>query len=371
MGAQEKSRLQKMTKQLNDVRHDYIRYANCWEDADILLEGLDVKAGDKVLSVGSAGDNSFSILVKNPSLVVAVDINAVQLNLIELKRAAFINLNYSEFLEFLGFAKSDQRLNYFVALKDSLSQEVSDYWEEHLDQIEKGIIYEGKFEKYFHLFKSYVLPLIHTKKRIETLFTPKSAEEHRVFYTKKWNNFRWRLLFKVFFSKFVMGRFGRDPKFLNEVKVTVSEFIFNKAETHLISTACIENYYLKFILTGTFGDHLPHYARKENFELIKTRLDKLVTHQGLAEEAFEKFGQFDAFNLSNIFEYMDDSVFSAVSKGLNEMGTAGARYAYWNLMVPRKIAMVVGGVQHVEELSTSLSKKDKGFFYGQFLVDKK
>jgi S-adenosylmethionine-diacylglycerol 3-amino-3-carboxypropyl transferase len=52
-----------MEKQLQKVRHDYLRYANCWEDADILLAGLDIKTGDLVLSIGSAGDNSFSLLV--------------------------------------------------------------------------------------------------------------------------------------------------------------------------------------------------------------------------------------------------------------------------------------------------------------------
>jgi S-adenosylmethionine-diacylglycerol 3-amino-3-carboxypropyl transferase len=360
-----------MTKQLNDVRHDYIRYANCWEDADILLEGLDVNEEEKVLSIGSAGDNSFSILVKNPSLVVAVDINAVQLNLIELKRAAFKNLTYSQFLEFLGFTNSDQRLNYYAELKSSLNPEAVMYWDEHVDQLEQGIIYEGKFEKYFQLFKAKVLPLIHTKKRISTLFETKQEEEHRVFYTQKWNNVRWRLLFKVFFSKFVMGRFGRDPKFLNEVKVTVSEFIFKKAETHLSSTNCMGNYYLKFILTGKFGKELPHYAREENFELIKSRLDKLVTFEGLAEQACEKFGYFDAFNLSNIFEYMDESTFSTVVNGLNEMGNPKARYAYWNLMVPRSLSNVVEGMVYQKELSDRLSATDKGFFYSQFLVNKK
>jgi S-adenosylmethionine-diacylglycerol 3-amino-3-carboxypropyl transferase len=30
---------------------DLIRYAQCWEDADILLEALDIQAGDTCLSI--------------------------------------------------------------------------------------------------------------------------------------------------------------------------------------------------------------------------------------------------------------------------------------------------------------------------------
>ena len=88
-----------MKEQLKNVKHDYIRYANCWEDPDVLLEALDVQENDKVLSIGSAGDNSFSLLSKNPKLVVAVDINPIQLNLIELKKAVFSSNNrFTRFL---------------------------------------------------------------------------------------------------------------------------------------------------------------------------------------------------------------------------------------------------------------------------------
>ena len=69
-----------LTKRVN---FDIIRYANCWEDADILLAGLSPASGSKVLSIGSAGDNSFSFLVTDPELVAAVDINPTQLFLIE------------------------------------------------------------------------------------------------------------------------------------------------------------------------------------------------------------------------------------------------------------------------------------------------
>ena len=37
------------------------------------------------------------------------------------------------------------------------------------------------------------------------------AEERRAFYDEQWDTWRWRLLFRVFFSRFVMGRLGRDP----------------------------------------------------------------------------------------------------------------------------------------------------------------
>ena len=42
-----------------------IRYAQCWEDADVLLAGLDVKPGDTCLSIASAGDNALALLARS------------------------------------------------------------------------------------------------------------------------------------------------------------------------------------------------------------------------------------------------------------------------------------------------------------------
>ncbi len=57
------------------AKFDFIRYANCWEDADILRDALCVRPGDSCLSIASSGDNSLSLLADAPRLVVAFDLN--------------------------------------------------------------------------------------------------------------------------------------------------------------------------------------------------------------------------------------------------------------------------------------------------------
>ena len=39
-----------------------IRYAQCWEDADVLLQALAVQPGDVCLSIASGGENTLSLL---------------------------------------------------------------------------------------------------------------------------------------------------------------------------------------------------------------------------------------------------------------------------------------------------------------------
>jgi S-adenosylmethionine-diacylglycerol 3-amino-3-carboxypropyl transferase len=352
------------------VSFDFIRYANCWEDADILLEGLSPQAGSKILSIGSAGDNSFSLLVSDPYLVVAVDVNKIQLYLIELKKVAIKNLEHQELIEFLGFCPSSSREKLFSGLKKELSDAARKYWEIHLNQIRKGIVSQGKFENYFHFFSNRILPWIHSDKTISRLFELKSETEQKEFYQKHWNTWRWKLLFKIFFSKYIMGKYGRDPEFLKEVKLSVSDYIFQKAESHLQTMQAQQNFILRYNLTGNFGSLLPHYLQPENLKKIKANIHKLQLMEGYAEDAHAVFGKFQCMNLSDIFEYMNKDVFRKTAKQLVEATDSGGRLAYWNLMVPRKISEAVKDKSYYkEELSTTLSLKDKGFFYNRFIID--
>jgi len=360
-----------MTGKLTDkVAFDLIRYANCWEDANVLLEALDPKPGSRILSIASAGDNSFSLLTTDPELVVAIDVNKIQLHLIELKKACLQQLEYEEILQFLGFRPAANRMETFNRLKPALPEDARMYWENNPKSIEAGIITQGKFEKYFQLFTGKILPWIHPKKRVEKLLEPKSAEEQQAYYYKHWNSWRWRMLFRIFFSKRVMGKYGRDPEFLKEVTVNVGETIFQKAAIHLQSTAAQNNFMLRFNLTGSFGNLLPHYLQPENVVKIKANLHKLEIREGYAEAAIAEFGRFQCMNLSNIFEYMNPELFAATAQKLVDSTEKGGRIAYWNLMVPRQVsALFPEQVTCLETLSRSLSEKDKGFFYSRSIVD--
>jgi len=361
-----------MTKQLKNVKHDYIRYANCWEDADLLLEGLAPEQGARILSIGSAGDNSFSLLANKPDLVVAVDINPVQLKLIRFKKEAISQLDLGQYLELLGFCESDRRRDLVDAVLQGLSNDDRCYWNQHAKTILGGIIYQGKFEKYFKLFRTRILPLIHSKKRVSEILREKSGLEQRTFYNSDWANRRWNMLFQLFFSEVVLGRFGRDPAFLKEVDVPVAKSLFDRSAKHLSTACCQHNYFLSFILTGSFGDNLQHYLRAENYYAIKENIDCLEIFEGLAEEAFERYDQFGYFNLSNIFEYMQPETFRSVTRNFARNSRPGAKFAYWNLMVPRRMSKELPDLfTYDEDLSHNLCKKDKGFFYNSIIIDQR
>ena len=80
----------------------YLRYAQCWEDADVLLEALDIQAGDTCIAIASAGDNALSMLSQGPARVVAVDLNPAQIAALQLRIAAYRCLEHTELLLLMG-----------------------------------------------------------------------------------------------------------------------------------------------------------------------------------------------------------------------------------------------------------------------------
>lgn len=346
--------------QLKNVKFDLIRYANCWEDADILTSALGNESGRKFLSIASGGDNSFSLLITDPKLVVACDINPVQLFVVELKKEAIRLLSRKEYLQFIGFETGKNRLEIYKKIRLKLSESTQRFWDENLTTIESGIVHGGKFERYLRFFGKRILPLIHSRKKVEKLLAPKSEKAQADFFKKEWNTFRWRMLFKVFFSRFLLGKCGRDPQFLKEVKISVADYLLTRTSEHFSSVGCQKNWMLNYILKGDFDGQLPHYVQVENYERIRKNIDRLTIWQGFAERASATFGRFDAFNLSNIFEYMDEMTFQKVRDGLLASANENARFAYWNLMVPRQIS-------GCEDLRFG-GENDKGFFYQKFHI---
>lgn len=356
-----------MTQLAETVKFDLIRYANCWEDAELLLHGLHPKVGERIMSIASAGDNCFSLLSTAPSLVCAADLSYPQLFLTELKRTAFAKLDYQDVLQFLGFRPSENRWKLYQSLKSSLQPSTQSYWDAHQKVIETGVIEHGKLENYFRLFAKRVLPLIHSKKRIAELLRPKSAEAQAAFYDNTWNSWRWRMLFRLFFSKTVMGRKGRDPEFLRQVEGPVHQMIFEQSERHLKHPAVSNNLFLRRIVTGSYGDLLPHYVQEDQFDSIVKNLDTLEIRHGYIHEVANEKGQIDVFNLSDIFEYMDQQTFLQVSESLISAAAPEARFAYWNLMAPRRISQIFENSVH--PIAVNFNRPDHGFFYRAFYAD--
>ncbi len=349
-----------------------LRYAQCWEDADILLEALDIRPGHVCLSIVSGGDNTLAILSRSPGRVIAVDRNPAQIACLELKAAAYRFLQYDEVRELLGSLPSGRRGQLYRRLRSSLSDDTRRLWDACPDAIAMGIGEAGKFEGYFRLFRSCVLPFIHGPQRVAELLLGGSCAAREAFYDTAWDTWRWRLMFSTFFSRLVMGHLGRDPDCFRYVDGGVARQLLARTRHALTALDPADNPYVQWILLGRHTSALPCALRPDGFAAIRANLDRLEWHCcGLEEWLASHEGlRIDRYNLSDIFEYMSVDGYHRLLKRLAAAGNLGGRLAYWNLLAPRRRpAELAGWLEPMAARAARLHARDRAFFYGDFVLE--
>jgi len=349
-----------------------LRYAQCWEDADILLEALDIRPGQTCLSIASAGDNTLAMIARAPARVIALDMNQAQLAALELRVAAYRELSQPELLVLMGSSPGQGREQLYRRCRSQLSASARSFWDAQSESIRRGIGGAGKFERYFAAFRTRILPLVHSRSRVEKLLAGSAKEMRTAFYNKEWNTWRWRLLFHIFFSRFIMGRFGRDPSFFKYAEGNVADQILERTRYALTELNPAENPYAQWILTGRHTSALPYALRPEYFDSIRDHLDRLEWHNRTIEDFLdmEKGAPIHCFNLSDIFEYMSPENYERLLGRIARAGTSGGRLAYWNMLAERhRPDSMRALLRPLADLASNLHARDKAFFYSTFVVE--
>ncbi|HYE58972.1 MAG TPA: DUF3419 family protein [Rhodothermales bacterium] len=365
-----------------EVQADFsgLRYALAWEDADVLVEGLAVQPGDTCLTIAASGDNALALLTADPARVVAVDLSRAQLAALALRVAAFRSLDHREVLDLLGVRSLEspardaaaQRLALYARCRPALDASARAFWDARPADVAAGIAHSGKFERYLALFRRRVLPLVHRRSNVEALLTPKTPDERVAFYRRRWDTVAWRMLFRAFFSPLVMGRLGRDPAFFAHAETGgLADTLLSRAEDAATRLDPSRNPYLRWILTGTYGDLLPVALRPEHFETIRARLDRLTWHPSSLEAiAARSRMRFDRFALSDVFEYVSPAHYEQTLDALAGIARPGARLAYWNLLADRRRPETLAHVWAPREAEAArLHARDGCFFYRRFVLE--
>jgi S-adenosylmethionine-diacylglycerol 3-amino-3-carboxypropyl transferase len=354
------------------ARFDRIRYAQVWEDAEVLIDALAAAPGSTLVSIASAGDNALALLTTDPARVIAVDLSEAQLQCLRLRIEAYRRLQHEELLELMGSRPSERRPALLSRLTADLDEDTRAFWDQHARAIERyGLGGVGKFERYFRIFRRFILPLVHGRDRIERLLRPKAqpqrAEEYRT-----WNNRRWRFLLRLFFSRAVMGRLGRDPAFFAFAEGDLPEQVACRTRAALVDLDPSLNPYLTWILTGRHAEALPLALRPEHFAIIRSRLDRIEILRKPLEQVAESALQVDGWNLSDIFEYMTPAEHEHAYARLLEATRLGGRLVYWNMMVPRTVPRVCAArVRAHTERAAALHRRDMAFFYRALMIEER
>ena len=323
-------------------------YGLCQEDALTEIQALDLKAGDSLLCIASAGEIPLNIAALNDVKIIAVDVSAGQLKLCRLKQTAALIFDPVTAASFLGYMnmQADKRENFFRNdILQHLSEDDGKFWIKNLEAVRGGAINSGRFEKYM-LKVTGIGRHIVGQKNLYSLFDCDSVEEQKEVFDKRINGVIVNGIFRLAFHPWIYRNRGIDPAGLvHSGARNIGEFFFNRFRGFCCNTISRKNYFLQYTFFNKilFKEALPEFLQPE----ANAYHEKSCSNIEYAESSIEKVlknsdpGRFNKIHISNIGDWMPKESMTALFRLLRDKTLPGARiimrYIHLNHRLPDSV----------------------------------
>ena len=340
------------------------------EDSNIELLSLDIKDGDNLLCVASAGEIPLNILAKKDIIIDAVDINLNQIYLSKLKLISSRLFEPIEAAGFLGFMKMDKRSRYKLFIKSSnlMNNDEKNFWVSHKKLIENGVINAGRFEKYLSRFRGLALYLIGENKLLR-LMEFDSIADQQIFFDNNINTKSLKRLFDFIFNPmFYKNRAVSEQGFHNFDNTNKSDFFYNRFRNFCTSTCARENYYLQYFLFNRilYKEALPEYLSEQGMNCIRANLKNINFRNISYMNALEMSNEikYNKFHLSNIGDWMSKTEYEnlirvIITKAVKPFKIF-SRYLHCSNTIPESLQ---NNIKIDDDLESKLIIGDKFPFY--------
>lgn len=335
-------------------------------------EALKIKAGDRVLAITASGDRPLHLLLNECSEIVSIDANPIQNYLLNLKCVAMKELNYHDYIAFLGGVPNGNRISTLKRLLPHLEEQAGMYWIEKQDMINKGILYQGVLERicqgllapFFKLFR---------RKKIKQLFSFSNIEEQRQFVIRSWDKFYWRKLFHIalnyFVSRLILRRVLDDPGLHDHLNgsIGIGTYIYKRMNDNLMENLARESLLFSLIIKGeVLREAFPPYLTEDGVNVIKNRTDRLSIKNIdiLSYLASVPDNSFDCFSLSDVASYLSQDDFLKMLNEVHRVAKPGARFSIRQFLSNHKISQDLHHAFNRDHaLEKKLEKEDNCFVY--------
>jgi len=345
-----------------------LNYSSCNEDGLAELKALAISPSDSVCCITGSGDRPLHLLLGDPAHILAFDLNPAQNYLLELKLAAIRELDYSEYAQFLGLHPCERsRWESYVTLRPRLSAEASRWFDSRRGMIERGILYEGRWERYFRMSSSHMRFLRGGK--IRQLFLFDDLQQQRRFVHEQWNTRGWRLLLRLSFNplafRFVLG----DPGFYAyaDPRRPAWKYIYDRMTCFLEHHLARSSFMMALVFQGRFFDplHYPPYLREENFLFLKQRVGRITIRTTGLFEVLEDptLTAYTKYSLSDVSSFLSADDYQRL---LSVFATKkGVRFCLRDFLTSRLPPLQAGtsSLRFLTDLQEQLALEDTSFGY--------
>lgn len=360
-----------------------IDYYTCWEDFQVIQKALKIRSDDVIVSITSGGCNIFNFLLQNPKKVFAVDYNPYQNYLLELKIEAIRNFNYQQFLGFMGIRPSNDRKELFTCVRNNLSKNAQTFWDTNTDVIQKGVLNVGE-QNIKNIGR--LLRFLKGNPVVEKFLCCSTIEQQADYFYRYINGFPWRFYQGVShlnsLTKLVLClRAIREYPYKRERAEGYLGYIQEihspknhkqKIENTFTRIPIRYNHFASLMLIGYYFNKecYPPYLQEENYSKLQQRVDRIEVITSSIGEVLKRFpdGYFTKFNLSNIFDWVDDRTFKQHLAEICQAGKNKGIIFYSTTRADRNIPIEIKSLHADRQLATELLEMDRTTLYSSFQV---
>jgi betaine lipid synthase len=284
-------------------------YNMSWEDPRIDQRVLNLGKEDHVITISSAGDNVLDYLVAG-ARVTAVDFNACQIALTEMKSIAIQNLPFEDFFKI--FAESDMALlkrEYLRegGLRSKLTPASAQIWDEHLPRT-KNLMYSGTSGQLAWFIVHIAVPILGLSPITRAVRQGATKEEVDVMVDRVINNKMFRIA--CHFGDHLMRSFmpfAGVPKRQAELGGLRGDDLSTITLKILKSDLAHDNYFYGGYIMGKYTkDCCPRYLKKENYAALRNHLlsGGLTLFHGTMVDALETIAHHE-YTVASLLDHMD------------------------------------------------------------------
>jgi len=372
-------------------------YNQIWEDPRVDAEALGLSSESSLLTISSGGCNVLNYLVHKPKRIVAVDLNSNHMSLTRLKLAAIKYLpDYEAFYNFFGHGKHASNLeNYRRFILPNLDPVTRSFWEssdwpgnrigpKRITYFKRGLYEQAKLGQFFRVVHGIARGMRRDPARLLTARTV--VEQEKIFDES----------FGPLFENRIVRWMGRQPMAVYSLGIPPSQHavmlkeqgnngskLFDMYRDRIRRLACgfpLSDNYFAWQAFGRRYDHhnrqaLPDYLKPENYETIRSMVDRVETHIASLSEYLqtETPGALNGFILLDSQDWMPPQVIEELWGHISRVGAPNTKVIFRTAgeMSPVEEALSPETHRHFHydlERSRQLHKQDRSAIYGMFHI---
>lgn len=272
----------------NAIYQRSLLYNQCWEDPRLDREAMQLNSDSEIVMITSAGCNALDYLLQEPKRIHCIDANPRQTALLELKIAAIKSLEWEEFFQLFGRGRHKKiKKLYREKLRPLLTEPSAAIWDKNLNWWRKGPVRRGFYDHGLSgIFARAAIAYMQIRPGLldavkQVLDAPDVEAQRHLWDTEVKTRLFAKPVVWTMERQATMNLLGvpyeQQRQAAEDHEDGIAGYIQESIGRIARDLPTRDNYFYRVYVHGEYTPEVcPEYLREENFERLKTLVDRIV-----------------------------------------------------------------------------------------------